>query len=282
MISWPTYIHKTLQPPDFQTHLNYIQCLESMSEGLSVSCNITSKNIIGESKNLKNKLTLVKLTYKSLKYEMTIIDSNNEFAEVCVPWVAVKTYYMLFNMMLILVYLTCGREDTFNLTHDKTINIIKGHIKNNNLRFSNNDFNINYNCAKVHNFKFTAGYNVKYSGYEISTRYAQLMKKLCKYKIESYKRSQRIKDFKKKTNRAGLKVYLENNDINVIDFFYLYRLKANYRDLEFLDKEINAIQYREFYKSYYNLTIAFYNAFKHCINDMSIKRLGKRIIADES
>ncbi len=62
------------------------------------------------------------------------------------------------------------------------------------------------------------------------------------------------------------------------EFFYWYRIKSNYRDLEFLDKDIDDKQFRNFYKNYFELTISFYEALKKLINVLSKIRLDKEIL----
>ncbi len=58
------------------------------------------------------------------------------------------------------------------------------------------------------------------------------------------------------------KEFLENNTVSIYEFFYWYRIKSNYRDLEFLDKDIDDRQFRDFYKNYFELTVSFYEALK--------------------
>jgi len=62
------------------------------------------------------------------------------------------------------------------------------------------------------------------------------------------------------------------------EFFYWYRIKSNYRDLEFLDKDIDDGQFKDFYKNYFKLTISFYEALKKMINNLSKMRLSKEIL----
>lgn len=88
-------------PPDFITHLNYVSCLNALSQGISISCSLSIKNKIYESKLLKKKTNLIKLTLKSINGEYKAIRESPDFAELCVSWISVKAYYLIFNLLLI-------------------------------------------------------------------------------------------------------------------------------------------------------------------------------------
>ena len=66
--------------------------------------------------------------------------------------------------------------------------------------------------------------------------------------------------------------------MNLCEFFYWYRIKANYRDLEFLNKDISGYKFSEFYRNYFELTLTFFNTFKNLINALAKIRLGKIIL----
>ncbi|MBA7531657.1 hypothetical protein ES705_23872 [subsurface metagenome] len=150
---------------------------------------------------------------------------------------------------------------------------MKLRLRNKGLVFDKGSLNRVYNTWDVYKFKFPAGYNIRLSRASLKDRYRQLLKKLALYKIEDLRRRKNIKDWRTKTAREKRDKYLKSNDTNICDFFYWYRIKANYRDLEFLDKDISCDQYYDFYENYYHLTANFYSAFKDLVNSMAKYKL---------
>lgn len=265
-------------PPDFVTHLNYITCLNKLSTNLILECRRNIKNKILESKNLKKKTNLINLTYRSLQEEYKMISQNQDFAEVCVPWVAVKSYYLLFNIFIITKYLLTGEESVFNSSHASILKSLEGFIGNGELYFSQDVFNQVYTCDEINILKISSGYNLRFIEVDIKKRFQQVLKKLLDYKIENFKRDKKINNFRKKRDQDALKKFIHESNLNIGDFFHLYRIKSNYRDLEFLDKDISASQFSEFYNNYFGLTNNFYVAFIILINNLSKIRLGREIL----
>lgn len=269
--------YRAKHPPDFITHLNYVPCLNEISEGLSVKCKLRLKNKFEKSNYLAKKVTLIELTHKSLNEEHKTILKNPDYAEVCVPWIAVKAYYLLFNLFLIKKYLLSGRDSSFNSSHEGILKDLKRFIREKQLCFNKDLFNCVYKTSHIFNFNFESGYNIKLSDVELEDRFYQVLKKLSNYKLEEFKRKKVIKNFRKKEPEARDN-FIKDSDINICEFFYWYRIKSNYRDLEFLDKDISSEQFSSFYENYFSLTKNFYDAFKDLINDLSQKRFRKKIL----
>ena len=91
-------------------------------------------------------------------------------------------------------------------------------------------------------------------------------------------REERIEDFKKKLSKQKRDKFFELESVLAYEFFYWYRIKANYRDLEFLNQEIGVSDFYSFYKNYYELTNSFYNAFVNLINKLAKERIGDILI----
>ena len=66
--------------------------------------------------------------------------------------------------------------------------------------------------------------------------------------------------------------------VALFEFFYWYRIKVNYRDLEFISSEVTPEEFQQFYEDYYLLTINFYKAFRGCINNLSQARAGVNLL----
>lgn len=267
-------------PPDFMTHFHYVECLNTISDGLTVEYKLDIKSKIEESKFLSKKIKLIKLITKSLDEELKAVKVNSSFAEVCVPWIAVKTYYLLFNLFLIVEYLISGQESFFNFSHEGLLRKLKEHIEKKEIVFNKKVFNTNFLCSKIINAKVKSGENLKKVCVNQNKRILQILKMLARYKIEDFQRREKIKNFRTMKNKQKKKEFLERNTVNICEFFYWYRIKSNYRDLEFLDKDIDDEQFKVFYRNYFRSTVSFYKALRNLINDLSKKRLNKEILCN--
>jgi hypothetical protein len=265
-------------PPDFMTHLNYVSCVNAISEKISISCNLSLNKKINESKFLRKKINLIKLTTNSIRGEYNTILKNSDYAELCVSWISVKSYYLIFNLLLILDYLISGQESSFNSAHKQLLKRFKNYLDNKSLSFDKKFFNKNFPCYGIISIKCKVGSNIKVLDFDLKERIVQILKKLVCYKLEELQRDEKIKNFRTKKAKEGKKKFLNENTVNIFEFFYWYRIKANYRDLEFLNKDIGSDKFKEFYKNYYELTLTYLNAFKQLINQLAMVRLGRSIL----
>jgi hypothetical protein len=271
--------YKKQHPPDFMTHFNYVVCLNAISAELNIGCKLNIKNKINkESKMLQKKLNLTKLIKRNLNEEYETVKQNQAFAEVCVPWIAVKSYYLIFNLLLILDYLVSGQESFFNSSHERLLRRFKDRLGRKEIAFNKKIFNTSFQYSKVMSLQIKPGANLRVVNINLNERIVQILKKLIDYKIEDFQRKEGIKNFRSKKNREKKKDFLDKDTVNIFEFFYWYRIKSNYRDLEFLDKDISDRQFSDFYKNYFELTGKFYTSLKELINDLSSKRLNKEIL----
>ena len=202
---------------------------------------------------------------------MEMIEDIKEYATVCFSWIAVKSYYLIFNLSLLLEYLVAGGLDISNVSHIKLLNKIKKRIGAGQLVFSNDALNNIYSPSEIYEWKFEAGSNL--SVMDDENRDKQIVKKLCEYCKQ---------DFKWNINKKSLRgrnkeEFYEKTKISLFDFFYWYRIKVNYRDLEFLDSDVGESQFYYYYKNYYEATDQFFNAFTKEINRLSIIRFDKEM-----
>lgn len=265
-------------PPDFLTHLNYARFLNRFSKGLELDTSLSIKNKMKECSALRKKLNLIKLITGDLKGEYKSVLKYPAYAELCVCWIPIKSYYLMFNLLLVLDYLLSSDEQSFNLSHGKLHERFKDCIKTQKLFFNRKIFNVNISSFKIINRKVKSGANIKILNVNFNERLIQILKKLLNYKLEEFKRREKIKNFKTKRSKQKKLEFLKTNTINLFEFFYWYRIKANYRDLEFLNKSISSKQFSDFYCNYFELTFNFYKAFKELINNLSKARLGKTIL----
>jgi len=132
-------------PANFMTHLHYVSCFNQLSKNLKLDCKIDISAKIKETKYLAKKIHLINLLIENLKEEYKLILNNPPFAEVCIPWIAVKSYYLIFNLLLVIRYLITNDENSFNSSHYNILKEFKSYLKNNNLIYNKDNFNKVYN-----------------------------------------------------------------------------------------------------------------------------------------
>lgn len=265
-------------PPEFRTHANYVKFLRGLAENLTCKCTINIKKSIKKHKDLEKKVTLAKLTLESIEGEYNRIQKSKEYAQVCAPWISVKAYYLLFYLLVILDYLITSSEFSLWITHGVIHKNIKSYIEKGELFFNKKVFNINFKCSDIMQFKVTPGSHLITSGFNRMERLKSVLKKLHFYKLDDLKRDEKLSNFRSKKARTLRDNFLKANSINLLEFFYLYRVKANYRDLEFLKHNINDEEFAEYYSDHYYLSLSIYKCFRQTINDLANLRFGKSII----
>ena len=256
-----------IEHPQFSTHKNYLSYMRRASDGLLLNCanNITSKIPITE--NALKKVKLIKLTIGSMRSEyQTIIRDYPDYAAVCVSWIPVKSYYVIFNLIVILEYLLGGNEKVLTTSHSNSSNVLKNLLSKKELTFNLDEFNEVVSVAEIEKLKVPKFENLK-TGVEY--RKAQILRKLADYSRDELKR----KSKSKRLSKTDMERFRRSN-LSLFEFFYWYRIKVNYRDLEFISDEVTPEEFQQFYEDYYLLTANFYKAFKNCINELSQKRTG--------
>jgi len=268
----PQWEEVKINNEDFRTHSHYVAFFAKITKDLEIELLRNFRSKIQKSSDiLDKKTTLVELTHKSLKQEYKIIEQNPGFAIVASSWVAVKAYYLFFNLFLIIKYLIQMDVGVFNSTHKAIQSYLRKNIGS-DFKFNKKRINQVHNLEDILNWHSSPGDNLKCDvGFEI--RYYLLLKKLAKYRKKEFKRIRSIK----RLAGENKKEFVGGGNINICEFFYIYRIKANYRDLEFLTKRISEEDLVDFYKNYFKLTENFYKALRKLINDVSKIRIKKEL-----
>lgn len=264
---------KDFDTADFKTHSNYVKHLSALTKNLTLNLIYRPNENLEESKYLKTKLKLIELTLENLKEEMNNIRTYPEYSIICVSWIPVKAYYLIFNLILLIAYLdSCDESNLKYASHVNAINYFKN-LLNKKIKFNLLDFNETYKADIISKFKVDKWDNIR-QNVSPETRKKEILKILLRYKIENFKFINKIKRLSGKTKEK----FLSSVTLNLIEFFYLYRIKANYRDMEFISKLIPVGDFFKFYENYYNLTLNVYNALSKTINDLSQIRFKKNLL----
>lgn len=249
---------------DYRTHYVYIKCLSRLIDG----CFLIYNSRVNDKKLpfLKKKGNLIKLTKKSLEDEYKIVCADNEYSYACISWLPVKIYYLLFNQFLTLEYIIKGKEDVFNTKHIDCLKNFTNKLEKKEIEFSNPILNQVFDKSILDWKSGIPGANLS-SNTEKKILYRLIMKITANYKLNDWKRVNSIKDFRSKVNKEKKRKFLDGFKVSIFDFFYCMRIRANYRDFNF----INNISFDEtfkYFKEYYNFSLNFFELFKKLGEDL--------------
>lgn len=257
--------------PEFTTHNNYLECVTNLSDKLQIKILTDFSKNISESKEVAKKLHLINLLIENLESERNIVSDLPEYSVACVAWIPVKAYYVIFNLLIILEYLITCDEKMLQNAHKKTAKLMKQYLQDGSLKFNILLFNKIFTSAEISGWKIPKSENIKTSNADLEIRKKQVIKKLFDYCRDDYKREKRLNRF---TKDATLD-FNKNATISLFEFFYWYRIKSNYHDLNFINSGVPVNDFVTFFHNYCTLTANFVKAFKKAINELSLIRLNK-------
>ena len=237
----------------FRTHLNYIKCIEKL---LSQSNFYASRNgtPIRKDSEIKRFQKLYSVTLKSIKKDVELSKEDSEFAVIIAPWFPVKCYYAIYYLESVLLHLIDGCTYGFSKgghtgVRKKIYSLINLHIF-----FQQNDLDTIYNLGQVQSVKaIDCGTNARTDYWKKQECTQSVAKILMRYKLYDTKTGRKWNLHTKK-HRIEKQQFLLTERIVLIDFFYWYRIKANYRDLDYIDFEngISSSEVLEYVETYYS------------------------------
>ncbi len=266
-------ISRPFEHPDFVTHANYLHFMSENSEGLKLICRLNINKKVTLDKRVKQKIKLIELTLENLIEEKGNIDKYPDYSVVCVSWIPVKSYYLIFNLLILIEYLITASDSYLTITHSALFNCFRGMLGDKKVFFNKDLFNEICAVGDIEKWQIPPWENVKKNTANPELRYKQIIKKLMHYSKDEFKRMHKIKRLS-----GEKKIEFENTKINICEFLYWYRIKANYRDMEFVDKGVEVRDFVGFYTDYYNLSMNFYSAMKDCINTLATKRANQILL----
>ncbi len=197
-------------PKDFRTHLNYVLCASNLSKDLNLKLNFKINSKLSfDKKELSNKVRLIELIKESIDEEHKKAIKEKDFAKICSMWIPVKSYYLIFNMLLVLCALINDEKENLKYSHAKAIGNFRTMIKNKNILFNNNNFNLVLSCKDANDFVSKSGDTLR-EEIDDDTRVKSVLKKLCKYKFEDFCRYKCLKDFRSNERKKQRKSFLNS------------------------------------------------------------------------
>lgn len=238
----------------FDTHFNYILCLQELLSGVKI--NFSYKLNKNKLTAVDKKKSLIDLTVRSLQDEYKIVQTDNEYSYASTSWLPVKSYYLLFNLLLTIEYIIKNDAKVYDTSHSFLIGEFTKKLQQAEIQFNEPLLNEVYD-RKIFELKFPSGSNLSKKTSK-DLMYKLVMKKIAKYKKDEWRRMQKI-NCKKRTDKIKQEKFLDKFHISVFDFPYYMRLRSNYRDFSFIDC-VSKQETAQYFIAYYDFTKNFHNA----------------------
>lgn len=256
--------------PELNTHIHYLEYMNNGTYNVSFQYkNRVARNSAISRSAFSSRVKLAVLTYQSLNEEMDKVNQTYEYARVCSAWVAIKGYYLLYYLESMIMSLIEADTERLKTSHKGIRSFIKAQFSVGAITCSSEEIAKivkHVDCLDAH---LPKGANLR-TNLHNGDRYNQLMKKLTIYAKDEFKRSKNLKQL-----RGADKITFMNQTIGLIDFFYWYRIKSNYRDLEFIAGEQSSTQdLFYFYQGYNSTSLNVARAYIVLINELYAKRTG--------
>ena len=236
----------------FRTHLNYIKCLEKLFASSTLSVSRTGA-ITKPSVEITRFLKLYKVTLKSINKDIELAQEDSAFAVIAAPWFPVKCYYALYYLESILTHLLDGSVQGFGKGgHAGIRKKVYSLVETGALVFSVAEINHIYSLTDIQALPaINAGQNARSDYWQKTDCINSVAKKLMDYKLHDVKLGRKW-NLRTKKHRDAQKSFIKAERLMIADFFFWYRIKANYRDLDYIDfengiMEAEVLEYLETY-----------------------------------
>ena len=244
-------IQTTLEHQAYDTHFNYIKCLCSLSKGTTLQ--YTGSLRKASLPDIEEKKNLIDLTKKSLTDEHKIVGIDKDYSYASTSWLPVKSYYLIFNILLTIEYIFKIQKSTFRLGHNNCVDEFTRKLKSQEIQFSNQTLNQVFDQT-ILTHKVVSGANLS-SRTTDDDMYKMAIRKIAKYKVEDWKQKNHI-NLKKTAHKTKYHNYLSNFSVSIFDFPYYMRIRSNYRDFAFIDG-VTTDQTAEYFNTFFSFTVHF-------------------------
>jgi hypothetical protein len=261
----------------FKTHLNYIKCMARLMENLAIDIHINPTTRLNPTILTKFD-TLARITATSIEGEKKACDREKAYAQVASPWIPVKCYYRLYYLESMLLYLMNGSTIGFGHGgHSKVKQAILRLLKDDTISISGThatSLSTITNWQTANSYRSAPGSTITASYHSTTECIESLKKKVAVYIEIDWKQNENILNYKTDAARAKRSDGLHTKEFCLLDYFYWMRIKANYRDIDFLDfdnnvNEDDAYEYLNYYIKASNLYAA---SLMDAIGELKVNR----------
>ena len=248
---------------DFTTHFNYIKCMDRIMTEVKIDIPVVQNAQI-DNKLVKKHQNLASLTKNGIDSEIKACKSQAEYAEIVAPWIAVKCYYRIYYLESVVIHLSNGSKF---LGHSQIRGKINTYCSVGNItsKLGEAEKVCSVLDAKIHKIKM--GSNISQNYYLSPECIKSVRAKTATYLEEQWKHSKKIASYASKVNKEKRDKFRSNQKLSLLDYFYQMRLKANYKDMDFLRfDEITPRQVVDYIELYVSATNKYCNGLQTAIN----------------
>lgn len=250
--------------PDFEVQLKYATLIADLSDNLKMVSSSSPKLSKIDIKKLDDKIKLVTLTKKSIDQEYQIVSFDKDYSSASVLWLPIKTYYLIYHLLCIIDCLMTGKISSLTAGHNYCVNNFTKMLASSYIQF-NKPLLSSFYDEKILSFNSQSGEILK-RGVSDDVVYQLIMKKIANDKIDDYKRTNGLSGRRAK-DKIKIIAFKKKMSVSIFDFFYLMRLRMNYRNFDFVDN-IPSSDTKEYFEKYYISADNFYKCFLRYIKDL--------------
>jgi hypothetical protein len=251
----------------FRTHYNYAKSMARTLDQIQIHTTLRTTTQLDQNK-IRQFWKLAKITHRGITSELDACSEESVYSQVVAPWMPVKCYYRIYYLESIMIYLLNGNVAGFsNGGHTRVRSAIKSLIENGQISFSNPKVAqaVTMTSAKTHTI--SSGANLSPTYFQTDDCILSIRKKVADYVEHNWKTVNQI-NYRLASHRSRRYAFFDLTEVNLTDYFYWMRIKANYRDVDFLDFEQDVteqdaynyiLQYAVAHESYANALETFIN-----------------------
>lgn len=261
----------------FRTHWNYIKCLNAHFTDLQLSINVATTSYLDPSLTQRFE-RLSQITQMSIQAELDACNQEVAYASVIAPWIPVKCYYRLYYLESIFLYYLCDDHCGFrNGGHTGVRKSLLNKIEAGQVVFANSSSAVLSEISvweTAATFTTSSGSNIGTNYYMYPDCHRSIRKKMAEYIKIDWMQKNNLQNFRSASARQKRDTQLKPKKFLIQDYFYWMRIKANYRDVDFLDfeHEVAASDSFEYIKEFVETTEKYATALIAAISAIKISR----------
>jgi len=251
----------------YDTHFNYIKCLCDLMKNTNHQyTGSLRKTVI---LNLDEKKNLISLTKKSLNDEYKIVQIDKDYSYASTSWLPIKSYYLIFNILLTIEYIFKLQRDIFRLGHIRCVDEFTRKLNAREIQFSEPILNKVFDQSILtHTVKVGANLS-SYTNKD--DMYKMAIRKIARYKIGDWKQKNHI-NLRGKAHKAKYQQYIGSFTVSIFDFSYYMRIRSNYRDFAFING-VTTDETAQYFNTFFGFTASFVRVLEKMKKELISLRL---------
>jgi len=235
----------------YDTHFNYIKCLCGLMKNTNLQYTGSLRKVAIP--NMNEKKNLIGLTKKSLNDEYKIVQIDEDYSYASTSWLPIKSYYLIFNILLTIEYIFKVQKSIFRLGHSSCVNEFTRKLNGKEIQFSEPILNQVFDQSILTHI-VKSGANLS-SLTNNNDMYKMAIRKIAKYKIEDWKQKNNI-NLKKQADKTKYQQHIESFTFSIFDFSYYMRIRSNYRDFAFING-VTTAETAQYFNTFFSFTFSF-------------------------